>query len=504
MNTKRTALLGALLAASLFLQSCGIIVLNRPTADETSAPAETTASDPDVPPEETTPSAPQKTYVRSDHTEEYQAYADAYLARIRDSGFYFEGETFFISTPRTDVITPADTENTHSAAVYKRNLAVEDALNIRLAVSATDENAYFDLLNASILADEYFSDLLLIPQYQIGTFAAGDVLLNLRSAPLLDLNQPYFFADSLEAATGGNQIFAVAGSASFEETTLSAVYFNRDLFEGNGVEIPYDLVYEGKWTWDAFFTSCAQAQGINEYAQKYALGSYSSYAVQYAADHLPAMVFASCGGKMVRSFVNESPFVGISEEDSPVLDIIDRLYSDRYAHADTETGVSRFHTGRSLYLIDRLYLMSWMPNSTQNWGILPIPKMTEEQSSYITLADSGTLFFAMQKNTVDSSKASLVMSALNAASYGVLSEAYTHYAMNHLLRDNDSANMLAIISASRTFDFALSFSGTTASLSEATAGGLKDLTQGLSVSTLLGRAAAANKRLAARFPASAP
>ncbi len=501
MNTKRTALLSVLLAASLFLQSCGIIVLNNRDEEETTAPTETTLPGITSPPDTTAP-VPETKVVHTDRSEEYQAYADAYLARIRDSGFAFEGESFFISSPRTDLIIPADTENTHSAAIYKRNQAVEDALNIRIAVSAADETAYFDLLNASILADEYFSDLLLIPEYQIGTFAAGNVLLNLRSAPLLDLDQPYFFADSIEAATGSSRIFAAAGSASFEETMLSAVFFNRDLFTGNGVDIPYELVYEGKWTWDAFFTSCANAAGINQYASANGLGSFSSYSTQYTADLLPAMVFASCGGKMVRAQANSSPVIGISEADSSLLDVISRLYGDAYAHTDTESGVSRFHTGRSLYMIDRLYLMSWMPNSSQNWGILPMPKLSESQESYITLADPGTLFFAMQKNTVDSAKSSIVMSALNAASYGILSEAYTHYAMNHLLRDNDSANMLAIISASRSFDFALAFSGTTVSLAEATTAGLSDLAKGLSASSLLGRASAANKRLAARFPAS--
>lgn len=501
MKTKRTALLGILLAASLFLQSCGIIVLNNRSEEETSAPAETTVPGTTAPPNTTAPT-PETKVVHTDRSEEYQAYADAYLARIRDSGFAFEGESFFISSPRTDLLMPADTENTHSAAIYKRNQAVEDALNIRIAVSATDETAYFDLLNTSILADEYFSDLLLIPEYQIGTFAAGNVLLNLRSAPLLDLNQPYFFADSLEAATGGSRIFAAAGSASFEETTLSAVFFNRDLFRENGVDIPFDLVYEGKWTWDAFFASCAEAEGINKYASANGLGSFSSYSTQYAAELLPAMVFASCGGRMVRSEVNASPVIGISDTDSAIFDVISRLHREPYAHRETESGVSRFHTGRSLYMLDRLYLMSWMPNSTQNWGILPLPKLTESQESYITLAAPETLFFAMQKNTVDSAKASVVMSALNAASYGVLSEAYTHYAMNHLLRDNDSANMLAIISASCSFDFALAFSGTTVSLAEATTTGLMELARGLSATSLLARASAANKRLASRFPAS--
>ena len=94
----------------------------------------------------------------------------------------------------------------------------------------------------------------------------------------------------------------------------------------------------------------------------------------------------------------------------------------------------------------------------------------------------------------------MVLSALNAASCGVLSEAYVQYAMNELLRDNDSANMLSIISASRSYDFALAFEHSINSLSDATTKGLADLAGGLSVSALLSRAAAANRQLTSRFP----
>jgi len=296
-------------------------------------------------------------------------------------------------------------------------------------------------------------------------------------------------------------IYAAAGYAAFEGTSLSAVYFNRDLFEENGLEIPYRAVYNGKWTWDAFFASCAQTESINAYAARNGVDPFSSYASQYAAELLPALVYAASGKTMIRTDAGTSPAVNISAEDEAVLAVIARLGQDPYAHADTSSGVSRFHTGKSLYLIDRLYLMSWMPGSRQNWGILPLPKMTEEQQNHITLTDSSALFFAVQKNTVDAEKASVVLSALNAASYGVLSEAYVDYAMNELLRDNDSANMLSIISASRSYDFTLCFENSITSLSDATTRGLLDLARGLSVTELYSRAAAANRQLTSRFPA---
>ena len=57
---------------------------------------------------------------------------------------------------------------------------VEEAVHVRLAVSVVDENSFPDMVRQSVQADEYFSDLLLIPQKQLGTFAASDSLINLR------------------------------------------------------------------------------------------------------------------------------------------------------------------------------------------------------------------------------------------------------------------------------------------------------------------------------------
>lgn len=490
----RRALSALALSAALTLQSCGVIIIGDSTTEETTALPDTDAS------VQTTarPEAETSSYQIADKTSEYQALSDAYLQRIASGAYDYEGASFFVATTTGSLIHGEETGDIFSAAVYARNKRLEKALNVRLAASVTDESAYYDLLNASVLADDYFADLLQIPAHEIGACAAGDVLMNLRSVPLLDLSQPYFSADSIKAATAGNRIFAAAGAASLDITTLSAVYFNRDLFTQHGISLPYESVYSGTWTWDAFLSTCAAVTDINSSAQN----TVASFAAQYTAELLPTLIFASSGAKTVRSEIGESPTVILSEADSSIFNTITRLYSDTARHTDADSGVSVFYTGKALYLIDRLFLMSWMPDSTENWGILPLPKLTEEQSDYITLADSSALFFAIPKNTVDAAAASVMMSAINAASYGVLSEAYVNYAMNEYLRDNDSANMLSLIAAHPTYDFALAFEGTTLSLSDATTAGLRDLADGLSQNALFSRAAAADKQLSRRFPVS--
>ena len=491
----RLSLCACLLAVLLPLSGCGIIILNRPTAD-------TSASDSGE-----TGDAPQDTFLPStqpippsaDQSAHFASLSQAYLRRITGVGYDFEGASFIIASPRTELLHPTTADNSYFSAVLERNNTVEDALNIRITSTAVDEESFFDQLHASVLADEYFADLLMIPEGKIGTFAAGGVLTNLKSMPLLDLTQPYYDADSIEAATAGNVVYAAAGQASREVTALDAVFFNRTLFEENGVDIPYSLVYEGRWTWDAFFATASSVSGINAYAAANGIDPFSSYSFQYAEELLPSAIYYSCGERFVRSTDGSSPVLLLSEDTADAAAAVAALFADPNAHKDTASGVARFHSGKSLYLLDRLYLMSWMPDSSHDWGILPLPKLTEEQENYITLADDSALFFAVQSGAARTARTSVVLSALNASSYGVLTEAYVDYSMNHLLRDNDSANMLELIAFSCAYDFALAFGRVNAALASATTAGMTDLAHGVPYSAILSRTAAADRELAARY-----
>ena len=52
---------------------------------------------------------------------------------------------------------------------------------------------------------------------------------------------------------------------------------------------------------------------------------------------------------------------------------------------------------------------------------------------------------------------SILLSAINALSYGPLYDAYVENSMYHILRDNASVDMLDRILDTATFDFALAF-----------------------------------------------
>ncbi|MBQ8747908.1 MAG: extracellular solute-binding protein [Clostridia bacterium] len=457
-----------------------------------------TAADTDTPPVHTdagtdtaAPSVPDPVTV-IDRTDSYKALARTYLEALPEADF--ENASFVIASPRADVLRPEENSTVYSAAKYERNRQIEERYNIQLVASAVNEADYAEMLRASVKADEYFADLLMLPQYMIGTLAADNLLLNVNSMPFFRAEMPFFDKSSADAATIGDATYAIAGPASFEESMQTAIFFNRDLFAENGLTLPYEDVYSGNWTWDRFFEICASVPDINASANT----EYASFSTQYAADTLPASAFYSCGETLIRK-ESGTPMLAFGEQSSNALSVLRSLYGEASAHTDNETGISRFYSGNSLFMIERLYVMDWMINGKINWGILPLPKADAAQADYVTLASPDTLFFGVQKNASDVMSTAVILSALNASSYGVISDAYLTYTMHHILRDNDSANMIEILAKTRTYDFAYSFGRVDGTLAASTYGALASFSNGEDLSALIDTDAV-NAHLAAAFP----
>ncbi len=475
----KTSAAALLLAASLLFSGCGTTV---DTASQTD----------DFTDQETGTQLPTESITVIDCSEQYKKAAASYLAALPEADF--ENESFLIAAPRTDVLRPEESSTVYSAAKYERNQQIEERYNIHLIASAVPEADYAETVRLSVQADEYFADLLMLPQYSIGAFVANNLLLNINSMPLFYKDMPFFDKTSAEAASIGNQTYAIAGPASFEESLQTVMFFNRDLFTENALPLPYDDVYAGTWTWDRFFEICASVSAINATAET----PYASYAMQYTTDTLPASVCYACDEKMIRK-ESSLPTLAFGETTERVLSVLRALYGETNAHTDADSGINRFYTGQSLFLLDRLYVMTWMTNGKENWGILPLPKADAAQSGYVTLASPDTLFFGVQRNTSDVMRTSVILSALNAASYGVISDAYLNDALHTTLRDNDSANMLEILTNGRTYDFAYSFGWTDSTLAGATFAGLKRFALGEEF-PIQAQTDAVNGHLSAAYP----
>ena len=235
----------AALIASILLQttSCGFIIVNDMTPGEAeggTVSGSLSAETDSFTAEEYTPYVPVDNY----------AVSRRYLEELpeRDYG----GSVFFITTPGTEYIDPEDTASVVSRLAAERNEDVEEQFGVTIITSVSDASTMLSELAQAVAADTYYTDLLMVPVYMIGNFRAADTLINMRTLPFFDIEQPYFNQDSSDMTSGGYSTYGVAGHASIAPSSFAAMFMNKTILEEAGTDpyAIYDSAAAGTWTWD--------------------------------------------------------------------------------------------------------------------------------------------------------------------------------------------------------------------------------------------------------------
>ncbi len=440
-----------LLAASLSMTSCGFIIVNDISGEK---PEETAAVDHESGADDYI----YTEYTKYDVSGDGKQLAEQYLSEIpkRDYG----GAVFFITTPATDYISPEDTESSVSKLAIERNAKVEEQLGISLVMSLKEAGTMLAEMKQSAAAGEYYTDLLMIPVYMVGSFRAEDTLINMRSLPFFDIDQPYFNAESSAMTSGGFATYGVAGHASISPSSYAAMYMNKSVLTEAGADpaAVYSSVVGGTWTWDEFLKLNEAVRSLNEIRTVSGAEAYYTFTAENTASRIPDLVFKASGNEFVTTGTRRTPIIGYNlKKVQPVMDVLYELYNDSMTQISAESGaVTMFAEGKSAFLTDYLYIMNWMTNSAADWGIVPLPKETGS-GEYRTLISNNELVFSVPINHTNGEFAAITLSALNAASYGYIYDEYVNQSMLHTLRDNESVNMLDLILDTASFDFALAF-----------------------------------------------
>lgn len=417
--------------------SCGLVVINydkfgggHPSTTETSD-VSGTVSEPPV----------THNVVENDHSE----LIESNLAKVPDNKY--DGDVFKITSPDTSSLNGDDDLEFLSEAASRRNNRVIARHSISIITSKVDYTVFYSDVNTAVKSGMYYSDLIVLPQESVASFAAGNLILNMRSMPELDFDASFFNSSSVGAAAGGFNSYAIAGPASVYPFSLPAVFFNTDLCAAAD---PYSLVESGEWTWDKFFEI-----GIAATDDEYKF----SWGTQDLGEAVYESAFVSSGQRIIESGIMQVPSLAFDAESSAgAVDILKKLYSDGSTIRVNPNAAAYFNEGNGYFLIEKLSSMTSLRGSKVNWGVLPMPK-TSTDASYTSLAGTDSLMFACPSTITTPEKSAIILMSLNAASDGIIKDAYIDYIQFNFLRDNESANMLDYIIDGMVYDFSYTFGG---------------------------------------------
>ncbi len=466
---RKRLILSALLAVVFVLSSCGLVIIN----DDGLNSSETTVIDdsagtPESDTEPSKSSEPATEDVSGDVTHPENA-GDRAKKRVSAlSAGDFSGQSFIIAT--TSKMTFAtDGESYYERVLLLRDSIVEEKYNIDIInVYIEDRLIEQELVNSS-LAEDYYADLISVPEFRVGGLAAKGIIMNLRTLPFYGTVQSY--SKNSSAAYAGNSIYADIGAASTDFSKIYAVFFNRSVAESLGHDID-SMIKDNEWTWESFDKLARKA---NENLGIVGQGSFAM------GDEYTDVVFRSANISLVDNALGKSPTVSFDSErlEVAVEQACALVYGNPsvYKPAAGATALdlySLFGSGKLLFAVAPLSAMSELANYPIDWGVAPIPKMDEKQDGYYAYTEASASVLAVPSENNKLEMTGLIIGALNTASYELLSEEYKTHCLYNYFRSIKAMRSMDEVLGSITFDFTYLYSSGADLLASATHGAVRE------------------------------
>ena len=388
-------------------------------------------------------------------------------------GTNYGGYEFNISVPEPEIIDliraiyiEQQNGDTMDDAVYKRNRLIEDMLNIKITPVIgsghwlTDHSA---ALKKTIQAGEDAFDAI-DGAYQ-PMLAFNGCLINLYNVPNMNLSKPWWDQRMIDdlSYTNSKLYYIIGDMGYFGMSGVMCMLFNKQLFENNGFEYPYEKVRQGKWTLGEFSKLVKESSrdlngdGIMDESDCW---GYSGNSGEVLWSMLgcgeKAIGFDEEGTPSVNSMSERhiqviSALSGLMSDKNYVLLVENMKSSDPYGAIDAARRESRL-----LFFKTTVAGISSMRTLEYDFGVVPQPKFDENQPEYrspATSYSSGSSAVSIPVTNSDLERTGMILEAMSGYSTDIIIPALIDVALkSKYTRDEESSEMIELILKTKMFD----------------------------------------------------
>ena len=347
-------------------------------------------------------------------------------------------------------------------AVMRRNLAVEERLNITLQHDPYNDSwdSVADSIRRIVMAGDQTYDLFMGHQTGVTQLLSDNCFVNAFEIEHLDFSQPWWnnlYMDEL--SLGSDYRFFLAGDY-FITALLNArvVYYNKQIYADHfdNADGLYQEVIDGKWTIDRMAelikTVYVDVNNDSKPDVDDKLG-FVCYATQASVD---GFVY---GSDIAFTQRDSDGFIELSMISDDAIKLAEKL-NDLFHLPGTFTGAdgkqaSIFASGNTLFLGNGVFsTANGLRSMEADFGFLPHPKYDEEQKNYHSLVHDTALLGCIPGSSSNLDIAGAVIEALNAESYRTVTPAWYETALKvKYARDDLSGHMIDLIHDSLTTNF---------------------------------------------------
>ena len=351
-------------------------------------------------------------------------------------------------------------------AVYNRNVAVGDKLNVSFSENIVGWNDIGPAITNMVMSDEYTYDIVFDESQSCIKYPAKKQVLNLYDIPGLNFEKPWWDACAIDTLSIGDSLYMANGDLHLMYGESAWVLFlNKNMLDKLKLESPYEIVKEGRWTYDKLYEMVSSAavdlngDGKMDSDDQYGLATHSDFSL---------VLLTSAGEQLISK--NENNVPEFKELPEKVYDISkkvhDQFFDLNYVYqayltksgVETSGIVPHFMEGKSLFLSEVLGHGKTLRDMDDDFGIIPSPKYDEAQESYHTFVARSAQAMMIPITNRDLERTGVIVENLGAESYKTVRPAYYDVQLSgKVARDKDSIEMLDIIFEGRRYEMAYIF-----------------------------------------------
>lgn len=376
---------------------------------------------------------------------------------------------------RNDFNAEVDEGTALQSAIYRRNEYMREKYNINITNediiefnSATGSGTGFTKLSTEYFSGSKTYDAAQVGTYDVATLAYSGYIQNLNELEHLDLTKPYWDQKANEDLSIGGKIFYATGDITvIDNMVTNAILFNKNMVKAYGLEDPYTLVKDNKWTLEKFGTMVkavgedTDQNGIYDSNDTYGLLTWKDALLSILGAAGERICTINANGEIELSLYNERV---VSLYDKWTSIVFDQAHAYNYQY-DNVTGTSTpsstwdearirmFDSNQAMFYATVLTTVAKHRDSETDFGILPFPKYDESQAEYGHNVSAFHCAFICVPTLSASPRVGVVLEELAYQGQKLLTPAYYEQTLiGQYTRDEESADMLDIIFATRVYD----------------------------------------------------
>lgn len=369
-----------------------------------------------------------------------------------------------------EIFSEAENGEVVNDAVFRRNRAIEEKYNVKIAqylVDTVDQDACLvPHIRQTVMAGEDLYDLAFTTISKIGTLPREGLVYDLNGVKNINFSKNWWNQDVNDTLSIDGRLFFTSSDFSLRDKSRAYILvYNKEMAKQNSLDDPVSLVRENKWTIDKFSEMVTQvAVDLNgdsnvDDKDQFGIGADSYNAFETFIYGCGVTAIGKDNKDVPIPTLNSDRTVSVIEKVRSFftlnnVTVIPDQWQGKVDYDFWAVSSKGFKEGRILFATAFPHsLKAYSAECVNDYGIIPYPKFDEAQEKYYTYADRYCMLFCIPVSCVDPDFSGFMLEALSAEATDTSLKAYYDISCKtKYTYDADSAEMLDLTFAGIQYD----------------------------------------------------